>query len=301
MSLDDLKLSSAARRLLRANRIKSIDQARTWTQWDNLFKNRDNFVEHMTEITEIQLAVAAFDQRKGSSFRDCYVAFIDILGFSALVAKADTDENARETIRAGLRGFSSILGRSPNPDLHFSQFSDNIVLSARRDENGLFYVLEATINIAFALLKVGLLVRGGIVAGKLEHTDAMLFGQALVEAYDLERSGGPPRIIVSRAVIEDRPSQRLLQEMWSSSIFLDEYDLSHAVHTLLYAETYHEDGGSPITAAEAEEIVRVIGEQASDLGSAPNIRAKWRWMARYWNRTVCEKGLLPAIQLAGIG
>lgn len=299
MSLDDLMLSKGARELLREQRIESVDQARTWTGWENLFKNRDRYIQHHSEISEIQRAVANYDQQKGSSFRDCYVAFLDILGFSELVARADTDEDARETIRVGLRCFSSILGGHPNPDLHFSQFSDTIVLSGKRDENGLLYVLEATIRIGIALLKAGLLIRGAIVAGNLEHTDEMLFGQALVEAYGLERTGGPPRVIVSEAVMSDPQSQRLLKGFWSSSIFLDEYDLAHAVHTLLHVETYNEDGSSGITAAEAESIAARIEEAAGDLAAPAEIRAKWRWMARYWNRTVGKNGLLPAIQLTG--
>lgn len=300
MSLDQLRLSKDAQDFLREHGIQSIDQARLLTRWENLFEKRELYIERESEINEVQRAVANYDQQKGSAFRDSYVAFIDILGFAQLAAKADTDSVARETIRLGLRCFSSILRRHPNPDLHFAQFSDTIIFSSKRDENGLLYVLEATINVAFELLKVGMLVRGGIAAGNLEHTDEMLFGKALVDAYDLERGGGPPRIVVSETVINDGPSQRLLKEIWSSSVFLDEYDLSHAVHTLLFVETYHSDAMGRLTAAELENMARMIGNRANALGEPPPIRAKWRWMARYWNRTVSKNGRLPAIDLEGI-
>ncbi len=300
MSLDQLKLTKNAQDFLREHRVHSIDEARSLTQWENLFKNRELYIERLSEVNEIQRAVAHYDQYKGSAFRDSYVAFIDILGFAQLAAKADTDSAARETIRLGLRCFSSIMGRYPNPDLHFAQFSDTLIFSSKRDENGLFYVLEATINVAFELLKVGMLVRGGVAAGNLEHTDEMLFGKALVDAYDLERVGGPPRIVVSEAVINDGPSQRILKELWSSAVFLDEYDLSHAVHTLLYVETYHSDAMGRLTAAELESMGRMIGIRANARGEPPAIRAKWRWMARYWNRTVGKNGGLPAIELGGL-
>lgn len=299
MSLDQLGLSKDTQDFLRQHGIQSIDQARSFTRWENLFEKRELYIEYKSEINEVQRAVANYDQRKGSAFRDSYVAFIDILGFAQLAAQADTDSVARETIRLGLRCFTSIQGRYPNPDLHFAQFSDTIIFSSKRDENGLLYVLEATISVAFELLKVGMLVRGGVAAGNLEHTDEMLFGKALIDAYDLERGGGPPRIVVSETVINDGPAQRLLKEIWSSSIILDEYDLSHAVHTLLYVETYHSDAMGRITAAELESMGRTIEKWANALGEPPSIRAKWRWMARYWNRTVSKSGRLPAIKLEG--
>ncbi|MGZ8285048.1 MAG: hypothetical protein ACXW27_01900 [Allosphingosinicella sp.] len=299
MSLDHLMLSKDARDLLREHRIETIDRARSWTQWENVSKIRDIYIAHQGEFKEIQLAVAAYDQQKGSTFRDCYVSFMDILGFSELALRADTDPEAREIIRLGLRGFSSILRRYPNPDLHFSQFSDSIVLSAARNENGLLYVIEATIKIAFELLKAGLLVRGGIVAGNLEHTDEMLFGQALVDAHKLDQRGGPPRIIVDKMILNDPPAQRLLTEIWSPSIFLDEYDLSDAVHTLLHAESYRDDSVSAITAAELKAMADKISEQANDPEAAACIRAKWRWMARYWNRVASKNEMLPTVGIIG--
>ena len=300
MSLDHLNLSKNARDLLRDHEIDSIDQARSWTQWDKLEEIRELlYIAHRSEFKEIQLAVASYDRQKGSAFRQCYVSFIDILGYTELSSKADDDPQARETIRLGLKAFSWVRRSHPNPDLHFSQFSDSIVLSAARDENGLLFVLEATINIAFELLKAGLLVRGGIAAGNLEHTDEMLFGQALVDAYELEQAKGPPRIILHQSVMGDPPVQRLLKEIWSASTFVDEYDLSSAVHTLLYAQTYGGDFGSRSTAEELKSIADNIEREANDRSLPSSHRAKWRWMARYWNRVAGENGLLPTVRTSG--
>ena len=56
-------------------------------------------------------------------------------------------------------------------------------------------------TIAAAALRLGFLVRGAATIGKLYHANAVVFGEALVEATQLEaRTAVYPRIILSSAV-----------------------------------------------------------------------------------------------------
>lgn len=52
-------------------------------------------------------------------------------------------------------------------------------------------------------LRIGLLIRGGLTFGQLFHENGVVFGKALVDAYELEsRTAVYPRIVVSNSVIE---------------------------------------------------------------------------------------------------
>ncbi|HKO63492.1 MAG TPA: hypothetical protein VJV03_20170, partial [Pyrinomonadaceae bacterium] len=75
-------------------------------------------------------------------------------------------------------------------------FSDSVVVTSGGPFGtaGLF----ATVGVlAGELLKRGILCRGGIARGRMYHADGILFGEALVRAYDLERHVAKmPRIVI---------------------------------------------------------------------------------------------------------
>lgn len=50
-------------------------------------------------------------------------------------------------------------------------------------------------------IRNGFLVRGAITVGKLYHTDGVIFGPALVQAFELEKQAKYPRVIVSNEII----------------------------------------------------------------------------------------------------
>lgn len=91
-----------------------------------------------------------------------------------------------------------------------STFSDHIAISYpieilqkvdAKDSlgQGLLLVRWAIAYIAASALKMGFLIRGGATVGPLHHTDGVILGKALVEAYELEsRHAIYPRVAVSR-------------------------------------------------------------------------------------------------------
>jgi hypothetical protein len=61
---------------------------------------------------------------------------------------------------------------------------------------GLLHMLYSLTSLSFELLCLGYFVRGAIALGKLYHDDEMVFGDALVRAYELETSVARfPRIL----------------------------------------------------------------------------------------------------------
>lgn len=51
-------------------------------------------------------------------------------------------------------------------------------------------------------LQIGLLLRGGMAFGELYHQSGVVFGEALVNAVNLEKSAEVPRVVVSDAIID---------------------------------------------------------------------------------------------------
>lgn len=129
-------------------------------------------------------------------YRDGYVAFIDILGFSTYV---EDENNARKTndLFSFVKNFCILFNDSPSLDTQVSFFSDSIVLSAKELTS-----LIVPISLAESYLddNLGLLFRGGIVFGKYYHKDGVTFGPAVVNAYRLENKANYSRIILDQNI-----------------------------------------------------------------------------------------------------
>jgi hypothetical protein len=137
------------------------------------------------------------------------VAFLDLLGFRALVHDLEVHETSRlQEVKAvldwmhGLRRFLDIArnSREPCPELELSQFSDSVILSCPSIEQATTVVLSAA-GLAHVLLLNGLLCRGAITHGLAYHHGGVAFGSAIIDAYDAEsRTARSPRIVLSDEV-----------------------------------------------------------------------------------------------------
>lgn len=86
-----------------------------------------------------------------------------------------------------------------------TSFSDSIVLSIKVEDIDDFDVelLEIYYLLINSIMK-GFLIRGAIVYGKLIHTKDIIFGPALVEAYNREsKLAKYPRVIIDDAIVRD--------------------------------------------------------------------------------------------------
>jgi hypothetical protein len=128
-------------------------------------------------------------------YSDRYIAFIDILGFAALIDRSTRDPTLpMQLFRALELGASASPAHGPPsyPDgLSYAapmitNFSDSIVVSAEGTPHGLMTVLEISRAFACLLLQYGLLTRGGVAGGPLLHESNVIFGPAMVSAYRLE-------------------------------------------------------------------------------------------------------------------
>jgi hypothetical protein len=220
-----------------------------------------------------------------AGYNERYVAFLDVLGFSELVKDAGSSMEDIDTIRGIIKALRETPKPYPAADFRFTQFSDSIVLSATRDENGLVIMFEAAIRLATQMLIRGVLLRGGIAVGNISHTDDALFGVGLLNAYQYDFQGDPPRIRLSKEIREDATKFEFFPTKWPIAIRIDPFDLTDTLHTLLFFQTFREGITGPLTPQSITSIRSEIDTKARDMRFRPGVRAKWRWLRQYWNET----------------
>lgn len=129
------------------------------------------------------------------------VAFIDILGFKNLVQ----DEAKCEDIGVILKlpyliRTDDIAKRLKIKGVMMTSISDSIVFSIETKERGAMNKIVKLLSVFMQVLlfQYGLLLRGGIAVGKLYHDREVVYGPALIKAYDLESKFAEyPRIIMA--------------------------------------------------------------------------------------------------------
>jgi hypothetical protein len=156
-------------------------------------------------------------------YEETFIAFADFLGFSE--ASTELDDSARQEVLgllqnlAALRSeFEAALIDATNIGARYSikpavsTFSDHIVISygletlrntTPLNEETIAIAILAQIvklisTIAAEALRLGFLIRGAATIGKLYHANGVVFGEALIEATQLEaRTAVYPRIVLS--------------------------------------------------------------------------------------------------------
>ena len=155
-----------------------------------------------------------------SVYEDRYCLFLDILGFAERITESDDEKldahsriQTQESIRSALKEIEEWYRSDPyhsKENAIASVFSDSIAISflgvlgddSRAEDNGVM-ILRDIVWLALRLVKLGFLVRGGFAHGKLFHDKdtKMIFGPALVAAYNLEKAAVYPRIATQQATL----------------------------------------------------------------------------------------------------
>jgi hypothetical protein len=159
-----------------------------------------------------------------SIFEDQIVLFLDFLGFGE--ASVQFDDNLQSQLLALLQSIAGLRSEFEVDAEHredgssqyrvrptISTFSDHIVISypferIKMGDNSFGEIvvinqLHRYISvIAASALKIGFLIRGGIARGMLYHANGVVFGEAMVRAYQLESKVAVyPRVVVADNLI----------------------------------------------------------------------------------------------------
>lgn len=226
-----------------------------------------------------------------------FIAFIDILGFKDHIGKSiGHPQKAIDVLRALekiriLMGETRMLNQTIGDDgERVSAFSDSIVVSYPGNGSDDFFFLLLTIaRYQLELLAHGYVFRGGISAGQLYHKGSIVFGPALLSAYQLENQHAiHPRIIVEKQVVEEAlrlpnfnpPEQEreyiysLLQDDSDGFYFVD---FLRQEQELDYPEDYLQCMAT---------IRQVIVSNLFDKRLSPHVHVKYEWLRNYYNSVV---------------
>ncbi len=231
-------------------------------------------------------------------YEDRVVIFIDILGFRDRI-KRTIDKNGDPNFTEINKIYSALstiqqevtTQQSVNPNLSMTHFSDSLVISFdANDPDNFINGFETIKEMLYKLVENSFLCRGGAAFGKIVHTDKLVFGPALIKAYDAEsKASFYPRIIIDSSIMD--LAEKVYNEVYYNSTNIEMNNIERYVNLdadgLHYIDYFGKADipGYPILvgAGNLEMIIR------TGLGSdEPDIRVKYGWMKTKFNDRVRE-------------
>jgi hypothetical protein len=255
-------------------------------------------------------------------YEEQFTVFMDFLGFAE--ASFQTEDTSRQKVLNLLLSLTSLRGEfnirstveetSASYEIKpaISTFSDHIVISyplqsvqsgMKFEESSAIAVIimhfrQLLTHIASAALRIGFLVRGGATIGKLYHSQGVVFGEALVEAYNLESSTAVyPRVVLAGKILD--------RWQWPNrpSIIQDADGLFHVDYfsLFLFTSPYPTQRYTADVRKRLDEVIPVIIRNLTELRAKGELTkfAKWAWFARQF-RAGLEKAHPEHLKALGI-
>jgi hypothetical protein len=146
----------------------------------------------------------------------------------------------------------------------------------------LSYELESVAKVQIELIhREHILVRGGMASGPLVKSWGLVYGSALVKAYELETEARNPRIIIDPALVELMNGEA--GGFGMRHLVASDHKHSY-VDYLRYCWEYFKDSDDLLEFLALHK--RVIEDGLSEFSSEAGIRSKYRWLKRYHNNTL---------------
>jgi hypothetical protein len=243
------------------------------------------------------------------NYENRIVAFIDILGFRALldetVAKDGTDDPKRiDDVIHAYTSIREIWDLDKKSETHrlstysskkVTIFSDSIVVSFIAEEpSEVFYTLLEIKWLIMRLLNHKILCRGAVALGKLIHSDEYIFGPALVEAYTLESKAALyPRVILDRNIVDagttfkSRDHTSRQEREYLESLLEKDSDGMYYIDYFFKTQSELDDPEYDFP-AYIENLGAIIrkGLMGSTHHTKADLRIKYSWMRERYNRMV---------------
>ena len=185
------------------------------TFWKNGSSPSGEVLIQLSEFLDVSVDYLLKGESFKENYSDCYVAFIDILGFKNFINDKDTTfdkvKDLYDLLKIISNEFSSVTQSDFfTPDdmskVVLNVISDTIVLSIEKSQHYSLEILIFAVNIVVSnvLLNHQLLFRGAISEGNFYSKAGILFGNALVDAAILEKDRAKyPRIVIQKNVLEN--------------------------------------------------------------------------------------------------
>jgi hypothetical protein len=230
-----------------------------------------------------------------AGYVDRYCAFIDILGFQRLIAGLKGTDDQFLALREMLKKVHAPVGQptvNRSIDFRAQSISDAVAISTLPTPEGLVRLFQVIEGLAVDLLKDGYFIRGALTKGKLYHGDTMVFGEALVRAYELENTVARyPRVMITRDVMADIDGfykgllMTELREQFREQVrpYIEQAaDGPHFVHVLRTISA-NVQGGQFDGYQRLQDMIQKRLDEATD---HPRHFEKVQWFALYWRKFV---------------
>lgn len=254
-----------------------------------------------------------------SNFQQRFIAFVDILGFSDIVARMPAEGRLFNTVRDALKDLDrqsrefqryrreyrnkreatlrkGVAPLGGNTNLQMTAFSDCYVLS---EISPAWHVLAAVQALGSRFLAEGILTRGAVVQGKAYHRGRVLFGPGIVDAYRLESEVAKyPRILVTESVRqavwgyhEGRWTGHLLQRDVDGCWFVN-----LLVPSLSSWAPLSDQAGEQDTRAHLKKVRQALTDAWHRAqGNAGHMSKVW-WLIHRFNKVAAEKTDIDKIE-----
>lgn len=225
---------------------------------------------------------------KNINFEDRAVAFIDVLGFKAIVDNSTASGNDFE-ILSDLVGFLENAIPTLNVQVNSNvpnelipkhiYISDSIILSAPISSMvitsycGLSAIVMRAIQLTHLFLSKGYLIRGGISIGKVWHSESNIVGPAYQEAYLLETKTGVPRIELS-----DSAKEHWIKVNGQNNFMCLDYRNCFMVNGL--HDYYIQDYTHGAAERKFESYLKIINQSIDSINNE-SARYKWWWFKEF--------------------
>lgn len=178
---------------------------------------------------------------KTYEYTECYIAFLDMLGFKKLVNDNSCndiieifDTFNHKPIRDEYLGDDSVITKSTVDNLKMKVMSDSICLWIdAKVPDALMCIIMACIMLQFKLLyrSTPIFLRGAIVQGKIYANKDIIFGPGLTGAYLMEENNAKyPRIILTREVLSNIDCSDSIKEHKIRSLIFKDFDAFYATN-----------------------------------------------------------------------
>ena len=161
-------------------------------------------------------------------YRECYIAFLDMLGFKDLINQSDCDDIYRILSKLDLPSDNiiddgEIIMRMDEIKMKIMSDSICFYIDSKR-EHALTGLLLTCLLFQAELMNLAppIMLRGAIVKGSFYANADITFGPGLTNAYLLEeKSARVPRVILTKETLESENSE-LLRKYRDRLVFEDE-------------------------------------------------------------------------------
>jgi len=231
-------------------------------------------------------------------YEDCYVALIDILGFSARILADQNGSGAAELaqiyeeIREALKPHRDAVRADW---ISLTLFSDTVVVStlASDDDADIDTISEflwCLRRISLILLSHGFLSRGCVLKDRVVHNGDFVVGPAIITAHGYEsKVARHPRILVIRALRKKMECNKHLKQFLSESA-----DGPRHLHVLYDVEKFFR-GVPQIGEASARQQLsfsyvvaarKTLDDALEATADFPEQFEKVKWFAKYFNASI---------------